>query len=39
MTDPKHPYRNDYSRREALRLLGTAAGGLAAAAGGAPARA
>ena len=40
MTDPKHPNRNDYSRREALRLLGTAAGaGLAAAAGGVPARA
>ena len=40
MTDPKHPNRDDYSRREALRLLGTAAGaGLAAAAGGVPVRA
>ena len=40
MTDPKHPTRNDYSRRDALRLLGTAAGaGLAAAAGAPPVRA
>ena len=40
MTNPKHPHRGDCSRREALRLLGSAAGaGLAAAAGGVPARA
>ena len=40
MTNPEHPIRGDYSRREALRLMGTAAGaGLAAAAGGIPARA